>query len=272
MKYARTHEQFSRGAIVASVLGALLLSGCSAPNQEPEQSSVPTIPLAQAVQDDPDSILPTQSEIRNQKTFPYLMASPSTEYFSAADWQKTTSRIPATQQEAMSSDPATVEAVNKTCSVYEQLGLGLVTTPSGDFQTVEGQRRRIAVGQSGINQLTGYTSVFATADIATATELLSAFGKDAVSCGSALKNLYPEKSEDFRFDSVSTKPSAGTYTLTGTYSGDSFMLKVNQVDNCLVATWFRTIDQGSDENLADTTETIHQLALDNALEFAPHPG
>lgn len=270
--FLRRTNLLPRRLLVAISLCTAVLCGCASATPNPEEHKDDSSQaLASALENDANSVLPTQQDIRGYKTFAYLMASPTVESFSATEWENTTSRVPATQKAEMIDDTSIAEQVNNQCSVYEQLGLGLVTTPGGNFQTVDGKRRRIALGQNGINQVTGYVSVFSTPSKAVASDLASAFQNNAAHCGQALQALYPNHKDDFFFQPVSAVDSDGTITLAGVYSGDTFMLKVHQMDNYLVTTWFRALNQGSSENLTDAINTIHHLALEKIARLTSEP-
>lgn len=259
-----------RSALWIAASCIFLLTACGASTTS-APASTPRLTIGEAMEDNPDHILPTQAEIRARKPFPYLMAVPETERFSARQWRQTTSRLPATQRQFMSTDSDPINQTNEQCSVYEQLGLGLFTTPGGSFETVDGERRRIALGQSGIDQLSGYVSIFSTPHTHTASKLLEDFEENALACSQNLQELYRDSGEVYHLDPPQRDDISGTLTLSGQYWGDSFVLKVNKVDNCLLTTWFRTTGHGNDVNLPDTTSIIHSLEVEKASQFAPRP-
>lgn len=264
----------SRRLIALSATATLALAGCS-PVATIQNTPDETKSLTDVLEENPDAVLPTQNDIRVQKTIPYLMTSPTTEHFDAKQWQKTSTRIPATQKQLMSDHPLLAEQVNQKCVAYEQLGLGLFTTPGGKFTIQKGERRRIALGQNGIDQLSGYISVFSVADATTAQQLISTLEKNSADCTEALTQLYPGSEDAFeihRNPTPSGAPSNPDLTsLSGQYSGDAFGLRVSRVDNFLVSTWFRTTEHHDDSNVMETTDFIHRIAIDKAEKHSSAP-
>lgn len=266
--FINKHHTQKAVSLALLLMGGIFFTSCSgASNASSSESAAADMTLDQAVTDHIDKVLPTQETIHAQKSFPYLMASPTTEHFVAHEWVKSTTRIPATQAERRSDNTAAVKAVNEQCTIYEQTGLGLFTTENTTFQTVNGERRRIAIGQNGIDQITGYSSIFSTPDRQAATNMIADFKSHTADCDAALQNLFPGVNDHYLLSPVTVKGSTGSVSLHGIYNGDSFVLTVTQVDNYLVTTWFRTLGKNSDDVLLEATETIHKLASENAQAF-----
>ncbi len=89
----------SRRLIALSATATLALAGCS-PVATNQNAPDETKSLTEVLEENPDAVLPTQNDIRVQKTIPYLMASPTTEHFNAKQWQKNLNPHPSNSKTA----------------------------------------------------------------------------------------------------------------------------------------------------------------------------
>ena len=240
---------------VLSVLALGLLAGCGSDDSAAENTGSE---LYLASPESVMSVLPTQSQILEKQSFAYLMASPNISRV----------EVPKDVEEAHRKDKATGgdaarQQVNDKCAVYEQAAIGLVSTPSAQWTIADAARRNVIIGQSGIDQLNGYTSVLVTTDTNSAATLFNDFKSNSVACNDALKALYPSVADKFTMQSPAVDAGSGTVTLRGTYNGQPFNIAISQQDKYLFSTWFTTTGKGGEETISSATETIQGLTLDN---------
>lgn len=208
-------------------------------------------------------VLPTQSQISQKRAFPYLMANPTITQIDAGQDQASAHRTSKELTQAASEDSQIAEDVNEKCAVYEQTAVGLIATPGATWDVNGGARRNIIIGQSGIDQITGYTSALSTESADAAFALLNDFKSNSVACNDALKQLYPSLANRFTMQPTAVDAATGNVTLRGTYNGNPFTLEISQDDKYIFSTWFTTIDDAGAETVDPATETVQSLLHEN---------
>lgn len=253
-----------RAMFAASALALCSLTACG------EFSSVSSTPspldttgIAQADANEIAGILPTQSQISEEQKFNYLIASPRVEKLEPHQWFTSSQRTKLWEGNKLSTDSTIVQEANDRCSAYEQVAPGLIATRSESWTTFSVTRRNILIGQSGIDQVSGYSQVVATTSPKEAEALFSHVKNQTNSCSDGLKALYPDNTDLYALQSPSVDPQSGTATITGTYRGQSFQISVTHRDRYLIATWLKT-DADPHANIKKPVDTIHTLAVKNA--------
>ncbi|MEX3611364.1 hypothetical protein VVR12_09980 [Rothia sp. LK2588] len=208
-------------------------------------------------------VLPSQQQIRSTEPFAYLMADPSVQDFTADGWATSPGRTAATLEAEASPDPTLAEQVNQQCGAYEEVALGLISTPNAPFTFEDGKRRRINLGQAGINQITGYNSVVRTDSAQAAEDLLEKFSNNTTECANALNSYYPTKQGRFDLRPTTVDHKSGVVTLRGMYNGDLILVSLAQHGQYLVSTWFRALDPQGVSLMDEAGHVIESLTLDN---------
>lgn len=253
---------FSRSATTLALLALGVLAGCGSVNTAADETPGG---IASASAQQISEIPPSQSQILNEKNFAYLMANPSTEQIDLERLQTEAQQIPATLAEHRSPDPSRAAALNEQCGIYEQAAIGMISTPDTLSWNIEtGSRRSIIIGQSGKDQISGYSQVLTATSVPDATNLLNQFKSKSLSCSNALKAFYPDIADSFHFSSPSVDAASGVVTLNGTYDGHDFSIAFAQRDKYLISTWFKTTANQSSAILSSATESIQAVALKTA--------
>lgn len=248
-------------AIAALSLG--ILSGCStaSPTENTSQGAALSAASPEAITD----LLPTQAEILAEQSYAYLMANPTVAAIDVAKEQGAQHRVPS--KLAAKSNSSGAALVNDKCAVYEQAALGLISTPAGSWEITSGSRRNIIAGQSGIDQISGFTSVLTTDTPEQAAKLLNDFKSNSAGCAEALKAYYPKNTSDFAMQPPAVDAATNTVTMHGTYDGKDFYISFYQQDKYIFSTWFSANDSNGKESLSQVADTVQQLILKNISEL-----
>lgn len=251
----------SRTAVaLLAVLTTGLITSCGAGEANTDQ---PGSPLHTASAETVMNILPNQTQISNKQPFAYLMANPVVSSINLDKDQAAAHRTEANLTQAANGNAKTIEEVNSKCAIYEQTAIGLISTPSAPWSITGGARRNIIIGQSGIDQINGYTSALSTESPEAASALLNDFKSNSVTCNDALKQLYPSLEDRFTMQPTAVDAASGNVTLRGTYNGKPFTLQVTQEDKYLFSTWFTTIDDAGEKTIDQAADTVQALIHEN---------